>query len=244
MAIRPNDAPDLGAVNETDSIPIDRVGSTAAAKTTPGRLQAFVLMAQTFHAWFKTMFIGDVPNSNAAHRMQAYSGLTSGGAALFSGDNRQIDQGFTNYPGGTVTIETPSSSSSALNLMSCNTTLPAVLTMLRSRPGGGLPLAGDHAGRLMWGFVASPGGNGYSVGAIIMAFEEDVVQGSAYGTSMRFTTAPLSAGNAVERMRIKPAGTLNLSAVATFADNAAALAGGLVAGDVYRTATGQLMITF
>lgn len=38
--------------------------------------------------------------------------------------------------------------------------------------------------------------------------------------------------------------TINLAGVAVYADNTAAKAGGLVDGDVYRTATGQLMIVY
>lgn len=36
--------------------------------------------------------------------------------------------------------------------------------------------------------------------------------------------------------------TINLSNLPTYADNASALAGGLVDGDVYKTATGELRI--
>ena len=39
-------------------------------------------------------------------------------------------------------------------------------------------------------------------------------------------------------------GLLHLNALSTYADNAAALSGGLVAGDVYKTATGELMIVY
>lgn len=38
--------------------------------------------------------------------------------------------------------------------------------------------------------------------------------------------------------------TLNVAALATYADNAAAIAGGLAAGEVYRTATGQVMVRY
>jgi len=40
------------------------------------------------------------------------------------------------------------------------------------------------------------------------------------------------------------AGTLHVGGTPTYADNAAAGVGGLVAGDVYRTATGQLMVRY
>jgi hypothetical protein len=36
--------------------------------------------------------------------------------------------------------------------------------------------------------------------------------------------------------------TLRLTALPEFADNAAALAGGLIAGDIYKTSTGELRI--
>ena len=59
-----------------------------------------------------------------------------------------------------------------------------------------------------------------------------------------FSTAADGASSPTERMRIKSDGTINYSNVAVYADNTAALAGGLVAGDVYRKSDGTLMITF
>ena len=43
--------------------------------------------------------------------------------------------------------------------------------------------------------------------------------------------------------RVK-AGTLTLSNLPVYADNAAALGGGLTAGQIYRTSTGVLMVTY
>jgi hypothetical protein len=51
-----------------------------------------------------------------------------------------------------------------------------------------------------------------------------------------------SGGGTVRPVRITAA-TLKLPNLPTYADNAAALAGSLVAGDVYKTATGELRIT-
>jgi hypothetical protein len=59
-----------------------------------------------------------------------------------------------------------------------------------------------------------------------------------------FSTTADGASSPTERMRIKSAGTINFSSVSTYADNTAALAGGLVAGDVYRKSDGTLMITY
>lgn len=45
-----------------------------------------------------------------------------------------------------------------------------------------------------------------------------------------------------ERLRIRPSGILNLSNAPTYADDTAAGAGGLVAGDIFKTAAGDLKI--
>jgi hypothetical protein len=48
----------------------------------------------------------------------------------------------------------------------------------------------------------------------------------------------------LERFTIKSNGRINMAGVPIFASNAAAITGGLVAGDLYRSATGVLNITF
>jgi hypothetical protein len=45
-------------------------------------------------------------------------------------------------------------------------------------------------------------------------------------------------------MTIKSSGIVNITNTPTYADNTAALAGGLVAGDIYRKSDGTLMITY
>ena len=59
-----------------------------------------------------------------------------------------------------------------------------------------------------------------------------------------FSTTADGAAIPIERMRIKSTGIVNIANTPTYADNAAATAGGLVAGDIYRTSTGQLMIRY
>ena len=59
-----------------------------------------------------------------------------------------------------------------------------------------------------------------------------------------FSTTADGAASPTERMRIKSTGIVNIVNTPTYADNAAAIAGGLVAGDVYRTSIGQLMIRY
>ena len=57
-----------------------------------------------------------------------------------------------------------------------------------------------------------------------------------------FSTTANGASSPTERMRIKRDGRINFSNVQTFADEAAATAGGLASGDIYKTSNGELMI--
>ena len=58
-----------------------------------------------------------------------------------------------------------------------------------------------------------------------------------------FEIGPEAAGTGTARPMSITAATLKLPNLPTYADNAAATTGGLVAGDVYKTATGELRIT-
>jgi hypothetical protein len=59
-----------------------------------------------------------------------------------------------------------------------------------------------------------------------------------------FSVTADGASSPTEAMRIKNSRIINIANTPTYADNAAAKAGGLVDGDVYRTATGALMIVY
>ena len=59
-----------------------------------------------------------------------------------------------------------------------------------------------------------------------------------------FGTTANGSASPTERMTIKASGVVNIAATTVYADNTAAKAGGLVAGDIYRKADGTLMITF
>jgi hypothetical protein len=61
---------------------------------------------------------------------------------------------------------------------------------------------------------------------------------------LEFRTTPSGSSTSVERMRIKSNGIVNISNTPTYADNAAATSGGLVAGDIYRKSDGTLMIRY
>jgi hypothetical protein len=87
-------------------------------------------------------------------------------------------------------------------------------------------------------------GSSFASGAYIAATSDDAWASGDHPTRLVFSTTADGASSPTERMRIKNNGTINFSNVATYADNTAALAGGLAAGDVYRKSDGTLMITY
>lgn len=91
---------------------------------------------------------------------------------------------------------------------------------------------------------AGSDGTAFITGAAISAVVDGTPGLNDMPGRLIFSTTPAGSVNPVERMRIKSTGTINFSNVATYADNTAATAGGLAVGDVYRTATGQLMIRY
>ena len=92
--------------------------------------------------------------------------------------------------------------------------------------------------------------------AIINIFNTDATGNDTHAAVVQATNGPTwnqlningssvniqSFGNT--RATVKGSGILNLTSVPVYADNTAANSAGLVAGDVYRTGTGALMITF
>ena len=65
-----------------------------------------------------------------------------------------------------------------------------------------------------------------------------------YPGRLVFSTTADGAASPTERMRIKSTGIVNIANTPTYADNAAATSGGLVAGDIYRKSDGTLMIRY
>lgn len=82
------------------------------------------------------------------------------------------------------------------------------------------------------GYVTPGGSNVWTIGSKSGVVRVDYVSGA-----FRF----LNAGGGFTKIS---ASTANLSILPVYADNAAATAGGLVAGDLYRTATGVLMVRY
>jgi hypothetical protein len=125
-------------------------------------------------------------------------------------------------------------------------TAPATLNFSKSRNTsyGSFTIvqAGDRLGSIAF---RGDDGTDYATRAAEIKAEVDGTPG-ANDMPGRLVFSVTAAGDAspTERMRIKSAGTINFSNVSTYADNTAALAGGLVAGDVYRKSDGTLMITY
>jgi hypothetical protein len=126
-----------------------------------------------------------------------------------------------------------------------NDTNPAVIQLGHSRStsvgGYAILQSGDSLGAIRF------------EGADGTAFLESAsIRGEVDGTPgandmpgrLIFATTADGATSPTERLRIKSTGIVNIANTPTYADNAAATAGGLVAGDIYRTSTGQLMIRY
>ena len=63
-------------------------------------------------------------------------------------------------------------------------------------------------------------------------------------TGLGFFVTPPDQGTWNMAMLIRPEGLVSITAMPVYADNTAAAAAGLIVGDLYRTAAGQLMIVF
>ena len=152
---------------------------------------------------------------------------------------------FNSTIAGTFQIEGTSVNTLASLVGNSNDAAPANFVLGKSRSatanGSTVVSSGDGIGRIT--FQAADGTELVEAAKI-----EAEVDGTPGANDMPgrlvFSTTADGAATPTERMRIKSTGTINFSSVATYADNTAALAGGLVAGDVYRKSDGTLMITY
>ena len=113
----------------------------------------------------------------------------------------------------------------------------------------GITIAGSTTGKSSIYFADAPTGVGASVGRIEYDHTDDYlrfnVKGAervridASGRLLVGVSTPLNSSTA----KLQCATTANITTT-VYADNTAAKAGGLVAGDIYRKADGTLMITF
>jgi len=91
-------------------------------------------------------------------------------------------------------------------------------------------------------FFGADGSDTDSIGAQISAYVDGTPGANDMPGRLVFSTTADGASSPTERMRIKANGVINFSSCPTYADDAAAGTGGLVAGDIYKTSTGELRI--
>jgi len=116
-------------------------------------------------------------------------------------------------------------------------TAEGIMTIARGKAATAM-VSGDTVGQLAFTDI-----NGNDFAKIVCS--ADATPGSNdYPGVLTFSTTADGASSPAERMRIKASGVVNIAATTVYADNTAAKAGGLVAGDIYRKADGTLMITF
>jgi hypothetical protein len=118
-----------------------------------------------------------------------------------------------------------------------------ILGKHRSDSLGGVTVvsADDQLGTLS--FQGSDGTE-FVEGASIRAFVDGTPGADDLPSRLVFSVTADGASSPTEAMRIKNSRIINIANTPTYADNAAAKAGGLVDGDVYRTSTGVLMIVY
>jgi hypothetical protein len=68
--------------------------------------------------------------------------------------------------------------------------------------------------------------------------------GGGEGGGFIFETTPTAGGTLTPSLTVKYTGVVNITSTSIYATNALALAGGLVAGDIYKSATGVLSIVY
>jgi hypothetical protein len=138
-----------------------------------------------------------------------------------------------------LSIVGSSSSRATINLQATNSASQATFYFQNNR--------GSFAsyGGLLYGGTTNAIGNlfGLSRPDRMFVFADGASNlGLAVGT---LSNQSLTLGtNNTARITVKGSGVINIASLSSYADNAAALAGGLVSGDVYKTATGQLMIVY
>jgi hypothetical protein len=131
-----------------------------------------------------------------------------------------------------------------INAFHDTNTQGAAILLTRNKAGGSMPSTGNVLGKVLFGALSDGDYLPFTPAQIAAIADQDMSSSAGTGAHLSFSTCTIGTAVATERMRIKDNGTINFTVVATYADNTAALAGGLVAGDVYRTSTGHLMIVF
>ena len=119
-----------------------------------------------------------------------------------------------------------------------NSDSPAELNLSRTTAGNFA--ANTDLGLLNFG-GSEADGTDYQA-ARVKVVTDEAWGSTAQGTAMAFMVNSTGTTTATETLRLKSSGTLNANQLSTFADDTAAGSGGLVAGDIYKTSTGELRI--
>jgi len=117
-----------------------------------------------------------------------------------------------------------------------------------ANPNQGIALGWDSSttAGYIYAYTVGVGYSNFRLGSatLVQGYSGDtsfIVQGGATQGSNIFRIRN-NAGTTF--LQVGPTGTISASQLATYADNTSALAGGLVAGNLYRTATGQLHVVY
>jgi len=176
---------------------------------------------------------------NASERAR----IDSSGRLLVGTSSARTQAGIT----GQIQLEGTTASTSSIQLIgNSNDSLASFITLGKTRGTAvgatTIVSVNDRLGELRF---AGADGNGTQVpGAYITAYVDGTPGASDMPGRLVFSTTADGAASPTERMRIKSTGIVNIANTPTYADNTAALAGGLVAGDIYRKSDGTLMITY
>jgi len=139
----------------------------------------------------------------------------------------------TEYYGFSVVNNTNDSSPSVIVLGKSRGTSTGSSTVVQS---------GDELGII--GFAGADGTDLQTLAAAISADVDGTPGANDMPGRLVFSVTADGASSPTEAMRIKNTRVINFSNAPVYADNAAAKAGGLVDGDVYRTSTGDLKIVY
>lgn len=131
-----------------------------------------------------------------------------------------------------------------LTLLRNNGGLPSYLNLASTggtSVGSTLSLAnGDRLGVIVFSGMSTNGD--FSTGATIKSDVDGTVGAGQIPGNLIFSTTAGGGTAPTERMTINSAGVVNFASCPTYADDSAAGTGGLVAGDIYKTSTGELRI--
>lgn len=191
-------------------------------------------------------YIGNPPTIGQWRKLDDISGSFNGATTTFT----------TSVDGSNVTAGTANqlfvSLGGVIQQPNVDYTVNTYSITFTTAPTSGLDffavLAGDALN------LGTPGDNTVTSSKLASDLTVDLTSGTATAPSLTFdanTGLYSPADNQVGvttdgtlRLSINATGIVNIANTPTYADNAAALTGGLVAGDVYRKSDGTLMVTF